>query len=302
MQCADQCSVRCSDHQVEPLPGTGKKERCVVAMEFPGGWSRDVLDGDTFGVELSALISEHVTSAGAGLQLIRKPGRKGRRVKELHVYVVDYQRAQCVGTTISHAAEILDLDLASAWDCTQFHPVDHPLFLICTHAKRDACCAIKGRPIAQALEDSFGGDIVWETSHMKGHRFAATALLWPWGYSFGRLSIADAARITERAHHGLFSLFANRGRGIYSPTGQVAELAVVEVLLQAGEEVHYGDLTLITPADTAAGIEQVTHRDGRVWRVSLASRHVDGVVASCGTLPKQGTVWEAVEVAMVKKS
>lgn len=306
MQCEDQCSARCSDHRVEPLAGTAKKEKRLVVLEFPGGWSRDVLDGGTFGEELTAAIKKKLAEAGAGLQLVRKPGRKGRTVDALHVYVVDTRAATCVGTTIAQVSDLLELDLAGAESSPRFAPVTHPLLLVCTHAKRDACCAIKGRPLARELDDSFGGEVVWETSHMKGHRFAPTSLLLPWGYSFGRTSVADAARITERAVHGVYSVLGNRGRGTYGPTGQVAELAVAAQLEEQGETVHWGELVVRPVEDAPAGEadsggepeawERVEHRDGRAWLVGLSSRRVEGVVASCGTLPKQGTVWEAVRV------
>ena len=35
----------CSDVQGEPLAGSAKQGRAYVLFEWPGGWSRDVLDG-----------------------------------------------------------------------------------------------------------------------------------------------------------------------------------------------------------------------------------------------------------------
>src|SRR5699024_12694878 len=66
--------------------------------------------------------------------------------------------------------------------------IRQPLMLVCTHGKRDVCCALKGRPLAAELNDHFGNSLVWESSHMKGHRFAAVSLPMPWAYSFGRLN------------------------------------------------------------------------------------------------------------------
>ncbi|HEU5385864.1 MAG TPA: sucrase ferredoxin [Streptosporangiaceae bacterium] len=48
--------------------------------------------------------------------------------------------------------------------------------LVCTNGKRDRCCAVRGRPVAAAIADATGWD-TWESSHLGGHRFAATALL-----------------------------------------------------------------------------------------------------------------------------
>ena len=49
---------------------------------------------------------------------------------------------------------------------------DEPVFLVCTHGKRNVCCARLGVPLAQALATRHPGQ-VWETTHVGGHRFAA---------------------------------------------------------------------------------------------------------------------------------
>ena len=49
---------------------------------------------------------------------------------------------------------------------------DDPLYLVCTHGKRNVCCARLGGPLAQALAARHPGQ-VWETTHVGGHRFAA---------------------------------------------------------------------------------------------------------------------------------
>ena len=46
-----------------------------------------------------------------------------------------------------------------------------PLLLVCTHGRRDACCAQFGRPTAMALARRYG-TAVWETTHVGGDRFA----------------------------------------------------------------------------------------------------------------------------------
>ncbi len=178
----------CSDVQVEPLPGTAKKESVFVLFEWPNGWSRDILDGGTFGPELTAQLKVKLKGV-AGLQLIRKPGKEGRVINGQHrCYVVWAEQGVCKEYLLDGPADILGLDLgAPLGDVAK-----HPLVLICTHGRRDVCCAVKGRPLAAELAAEFP-DVVWETSHTKGHRFAPSILLMPWGYSFGRLNL-EAAR------------------------------------------------------------------------------------------------------------
>ncbi|MGP6173872.1 sucrase ferredoxin [Corynebacterium sp. A21] len=280
-------ALRCSDVQVEPLPGTAKQERVHVLLEHPTGWSRDVLDGGTFGPELSAELKAHL-NAKAGLQLIRRPGREGRIEGPRALFLAFTAEGVTEKLTLSDPAEILELDLSGPGR-NGAETVTHPLVLVCTHGKRDLCCAVKGRPLAAQLAQRFPGDVVWETSHTKGHRFAPSILLMPWGYSFGRLNTQAASALVATAQRGEFFLPGNRGRGLWRPEDQVAELAVALELIDAGRSLYYGDLAV------EGGV--VTHADGRSWTVELKKQEVTGVVSSCGDEPKVGSAWVAVSVS-----
>lgn len=282
--------VRCSDVQVEPLPGSAKTERVYVIFEWPHGWSRDVLDGDTFGEELTDRLRKKLKKV-AGLQLIRRPGREGRQIDRHHLFLVFADQARAEMLTVDGPEDILDLDLSGPGrNGAEDH--DGPLVLVCTHGKRDVCCALKGRPLATDLAERFPGTTVWETSHTKGHRFAPSLLLMPWGYSFGRLNEEAAAALVESALQGDYFYPGNRGRGLYGPRGQVAELAVARELLEAGEVLRFGELD-VSDADDAP---VVTHIDGRSWAVGLERQEVTGIVSSCGDKPKGGSVWVAQSV------
>ena len=94
------------------------------------------------------------------------------------------------------------------------------------------------------------------------------------------------------AAKGKYFYPANRGRGIFGPRGQVAELAVARSLIDAGEDLSYGQLTA-----TDGG--EVSHTDGRRWRVALEEREAEGVVSSCGDAPKTGQAIVATGVEPV---
>ncbi len=288
-------SIACSDVDHEPLPGSAKKESVFVLFEWPGGWSHDVLDGGTFGEELSAQLKAKLKGR-AGLQLIRRPGKAGHQVGKMHrCYLVWVEQAVMEMVLLTDPAQILDLDLSGPGR-NGGGRIDTPLILVCTHAKRDKCCAVKGRPLAAALDEQYPASLVWETSHTKGHRFAPSVLLMPWGYSFGRLNAPAGAELIASAIAGKYFWPANRGRGLWSPRGQVAELAVAEQLLRAGEDLRYGQLNVAAePADAAAAVT-VRHADGRAWEVDLEQREVSGVISSCGDEPKTSRAWVAAGV------
>lgn len=278
----------CSEAAAEPLEGTAKRAEAYVLFEWPGGWSRDVLDGGTFGPDLSARLTKALKGR-ASLQLIRRPGRAGRDVGARHRCYLVWARAGAMELLLLDGPEdLLRLDLSGPGR-NGGRRVDAPLLLVCTHGRRDVCCAVKGRPLAAELARDFP-EQAWETSHTKGHRFAPAVLLMPWGYSFGRLNAPAARELLTRALRGGFFLPANRGSGLYGPRGQVAELRVARALLNAGEDLTYGDLSA---DDVPEGPVAVRHRDGRRWEVPLVRREVEGVVASCGGAPKTVKAWVA---------
>ncbi|WPF66569.1 MULTISPECIES: sucrase ferredoxin [unclassified Corynebacterium] len=281
------CSDVRSDPHGEPLAGTAKRGEVYVLFEWPGGWSRDVLDGGTFGPELSARLKRFFKGT-ASLQLIRRPGRAGRDVGHKHrCYLVWARTARMELVLLDAPEDLLRLDLTGPGR-NGGEEITAPVVLVCTHGRRDRCCAIKGRPLAARLQEEFPGSLIWESSHTKGHRFAPAVLLMPWGYSFGHLNIEAARDLTRHALDGRYFYPANRGSGLYGSRGQVAELHVARMLIDAGETLHYGDLTT---DDAPEGSVAVRHRDGRAWAVPLTRRTVEGVVASCGGSPKAAKVW-----------
>jgi hypothetical protein len=255
----------CSDLTEEPLPGTAKTGRLTLALEYPHGWGRDILDGDALGPDLARRIKGHLKANGAQLQFIRRPGRAGQQVTgPATLFIADAVGGTLEQLGIDGPEALPDVDLSTPGAVPGAHHVDHPLLLVCTHGKRDRCCAVKGRPLAGALAQKYP-DIVWESSHTKGHRFAPSMILLPQNYSFGRLDVCGADALVTDVLAGRLPLAGNRGRGVFDSQGQVAELAVAEHLADEDDPVAPGELTVDTverrrdaapaspedPADTA---------------------------------------------------
>ncbi|MEJ5928291.1 sucrase ferredoxin [Corynebacterium sp. H128] len=275
--------VLCSDNRVEPLPGTAKTGTIFVAFEHLHGWGRDIMDGDAFDSETTARLAAYLKQFGASLQLIRKPGREGQQRAGHTVFIAFVEHGIVEKLHVNSVAELLNLDI-SAPGTSGGERVPHPVVLVCTHGKRDMCCAVKGRPLAAALESEFGGDVVWESSHTKGHRFAPSIIALPWGYSFGHLGENAAADMVRHFQRGELFLAGNRGRSCYPAAEQAAELAVATRLVEHGEVVRLG--ALVVSGDV------VSHNDGRQWEVVLEQRPVEGVISSCGDAPKAGKAWK----------
>lgn len=281
-------TLRCSDINVEPLPGTAKTGAGFVLLEHAGPWSHDILDGGTFDLELTAALKKHLKASNMGLQLLRKPGREGRNVEKHNLFLVFSEASIIEHLELDAPADILDLDLSGPGK-NNAQRMDEPMLLICTHSKRDVCCALKGRPLAADVEPQFGPLHVWEASHTKGHRFAPSMLLMPWNYSYGQLNEAETVQLFQGALANKLFLPGNRGRGTYDARGQVAEIAVAEAF---GEAVQPASLQVQLEENSVV----VTHPEGRSWSVELDRIEVEGVVSSCGDQPKTGKAWVARQV------
>lgn len=283
----------CSDVEVEPLPGTAKPGSVYVLFEWPEAWPRDVMGDAALGEELTAKLAPMLEAHDATLLLIRHPTREGRNISDHHLYLVFADEAVTEVKHVDSPDELLELDLSGPGR-NGAERRERPLLLICTHAKRDRCCAAKGRPLLNELHARHpfgpGNDVVWETSHIKGHRFAPTMLLMPWAYSFGRMNIEATDAMLTDASEGLYFVPGNRGRGTLGPAEQVAELAVAAEVPGA----RYGQFEVAASSGGSALVTDTA--SGQVYEVQLEQRPVSGVVDSCGKPPKESTAWVAASV------
>ena len=287
----------CSDAEVESLPGTAKPGSTYVLFEWPHAWTHDVLDGGTLGEEFTEKLTVHLAQYDASLLLIRHPTREGRQIDDHHVYLVFAEDETTEVMHVDGPDALLELDLSGPGKNAAMGAVARtkPLLLVCTHAKRDRCCAVKGRSMINQLVKKYpfgkGNDVVWETSHIKGHRFAPTMLLMPWAYSFGRMTFEATDAMLEAALRGEYFVPGNRGRGTLSAPAQAAEVAVATELARAGERVRYGDLEVTDVAVTDDGGYVRVDKHEASYTVQLARKEVTGVVPSCGKPAKDGESW-----------
>ncbi len=159
-----------------------------------------------------------------------------------------------------------------------------PLYLVCAHGKRDRCCALRGMPLYNALRE-LSPEQVWQTTHLGGHRFAATMVVLPHGICYGRLSELDAMGL-HLAHqtHAFHDLSKVRGRTCYDAVAQAAEVLLRERLNERRLEA----LKLLG-AESSEHVHRVRFAergDGREHLVELEQVAVPPAPASCGAKPK----------------
>nr|WP_291080649.1 sucrase ferredoxin [Dietzia sp. UBA5065] len=287
------CSFQSTD---EPPAGTAAHEQSWVLLEVPGRWGRDIFDGEALGADLSQRLEQHVAACGSRMLFIRRPGREGQQLDRHRFYLCDTRpgRRSIRTGRVDGPADMLGLDLTPGAHVAGTREVAAPVPLVCTHAKRDQCCAVRGRPVAAGLEALVGGRLaaldtdaaVWECSHTGGHRFAPVLLLPGTGYTYGPAETADAARIVEAELDGRVVTDNLRGRSTWPPVGQVAEVAVRDSGVDAGID----DLVVVLdPVDP--GVAVVHHTDGRAWRVEAGTRPLPPRSQSCRKPPTDASAW-----------
>jgi hypothetical protein len=244
----DRCSLR-SEGVDEPLAGTASTIRRWMLVEHQGPWGRDgLLDArlpDGLGRQLRA--SERRTRAR--VLLIRRPVRAAGVGSAC--FAVDTASGWIGATSLESVADAASLDPSDHELFPQ--AVDHAVAVVCTHGRRDPCCAERGRPLAAAASARFPNE-VWESTHVGGDRFAGNMVVFPHGLVFGRVEPAHGAEILEAVAEGRIPLDRYRGRTSMPMPSQAADRAVrAELGLEGLDDVRHLD----------------TRRDGGRARVRL---------------------------------
>ena len=287
----------------EPVAGTAPVATAWLAVEIPGPWSAKVLQDPSrpWLGQLEARAKAH----GVSVIAVRRPGRVGREAKAGgHVLAACTLPGRAVAGALDLAApaDLDELDLAALAEGVlplRAHPVLGNTLLVCTNSKRDVCCAVAGRALAETLDRARPGR-VWECSHLGGHRFAPTALVLPSGYAYARLTSQTALDLIDAEPTAAPGLIGCRGRTTWDRQGQLAELEARRVLHDAG--VGGVDADALAVESTAADLRTVVVRNSSI-RVPVRTAESGAMPArsiSCGADPVSPPVLAAVEVGPVR--
>lgn len=214
---ANRCALR-AQLRGDPLLGTAFPAARVLLVEQPGPWGAAGLRDSRFDPVIAAALEKRASSVGVRVLAIRRPGRTPRGVPRrwLLADTRDGQESLRWGW-YAHDSQLAALAL----DGSAGERDDAPLYLVCAHSKHDACCALRGRPVAAALERERPGR-VWECSHVGGERFAANVLLLPSGLLYGRVLPFAAPEFVAATEAGDVVGALLRGRVGVPPAAQAA--------------------------------------------------------------------------------
>jgi hypothetical protein len=217
------CSV-VSRESGEQLFGTATRVDVWLALEYTRPWGADAFSES----DLPAPIKEHLSIALDAITRSRMQFIRQNRLREGLAFYVAIARdpgPALYQFRLNTYEELLEIDIpavASSAEAYERFRSQESIMLVCTNSKRDRCCAKNGPPVYEALAP-VGGDAVWQTTHLGGHRFAATAVFLPSGLTYGRLEPADAERVFHETQQGRMILERFRGRSSYEEAAQAAE-------------------------------------------------------------------------------
>src|SRR5687767_7415424 len=263
------CSVRALARGDSPVATAPPAQRWVL-IEQPGPWGRDALLESRFDAEVAPLLAARARAEHVRLLLIRRPG--GRLADSDSRWAYADARSGSEGLWWSTRAADADL-LSAPWDGSVGERASRPVYLVCTHGGHDACCALRGRPLARALPAPGPAD-VWECSHLGGDRFAANVLVLPHGFYYGQVP-GDGAELVAAHERGQVALPWLRGRAGVPPAGQAAQQHAREELGLLGvDDLPVTDVHAVT--GPGAAIER--------WTVTMSGPEGD-VVATVESRP-----------------
>jgi hypothetical protein len=235
----------------EQLFATATRVDVWLALEYNAAWGAKALDESDLSPEVIGFLNQQTnTIPNARFQFIKQGGTG----EGFTFYVACANRPEPTLYRFNLAAyeDLLKLDIPAivAGDTRQ-PSSDERLFLVCVNGKRDMCCARHGLALYQAMSEH-AGESVWQTTHLGGHRFAATMVCLPHGVFYGRVQPGEGAEIVDAYRTDRIILERYRGAGIYDAPVQAADYFL-------RKETRTTGLTAFAPVET------LVEGDNRWW-------------------------------------
>jgi hypothetical protein len=214
-----------------------------LLIEQPGPWGRNALEQSRFDPAVAPLLARRSRAENVRLLLVRRPDDRLAQSGRRWAYVDSRPGREGLWWSVrTDDADLLD----APWDGSVGEPASGPVYLVCAHGAHDACCALRGRPLARSMP---APDTVWECSHLGGDRFAANVVVLPHGFYYGQVP-GDGAEIVEAHTNGRVALPWLRGRAGMPPAAQAAAQLV------------RGELHLLGVDDVVTRAVRLTSRPG----------------------------------------
>jgi hypothetical protein len=249
-------SFRCShasEAAGEPLLGTASTITNWLLLEHPGPWGERALHDARLPDGLGGTLRQRERELRIRVLLIRRHGRAAGGAPVCFAVHTGPDRPWMERADLDDIRDVaaLDLDALGSGRSVGLTPNGTALFAVCTHGRRDPCCAERGRPLASALSHAYPNQ-TWESTHIGGDRFAGNMIAFPHGFYFGRVEPASGVAIAAGYLDGRIDLEHLRGRSCRPIDVQAAEHLLREAHDLTGVDDIAVDDVVRMDADTFA--------------------------------------------------
>ena len=206
----------------EELFGTAPRVDVWFLLEYRGAWSDNTFVSSKISENVKRRIDECLESIpNSRLQLIKRQNDSEGKLK-FYLAKSDELDPKLFEFDLSDYEEILDLDVDEMLS-GESNLRGRALFLICTNGAHDKCCGKYGVPVYLEAVKREDGFMIWQCTHLGGHRFAANVLFMPYGIYYGRVDLGSVSELIEDAKNRHIRIENYRGRCCYSREVQAAE-------------------------------------------------------------------------------
>jgi hypothetical protein len=286
----------CSNRSLErndPLPGTaGYGERWLL-VEIESAWGEHAFFSSALDVQIAARLVARAEAAGIRPLAIRRTRLRAeeRRSQTSWRWALVDCRPERVSIRWGRVDRVEDL-LAVPLDGSAGEPSDRPVYCVCTHARHDQCCAVRGRPVVEELARHHPEE-TWECSHLGGDRFAATMIVFPHGLLYGRVTAGGVERVAERYDAGLVDPEFLRGRTSLSTIAQAAEAYA----RAASGDDRIDAYSVVSEHPHPHGWTVELGHDGGLVTVEVGERLSEPLLSTCGaTIPSRVREFAAISI------
>jgi hypothetical protein len=210
--------------------GTASVGQVWLLVEYTEPWGTEALEESSLSKEVKNYLNQLVRRIPRARLLFIKQERRHQpsfnffvvRARERNPFIVRFE----LNDYESLRERYLDVAAVAAGEKTDgMEVINEPLYLVCTHGKRDKCCAKFGFPVYKALREERDGN-VWQSSHVGGDRFAANLICFPHALFYAHMTEERAHAVVSRYEQGQIVLDKFRGRACYSYPVQSAEFFI----------------------------------------------------------------------------
>lgn len=272
-------SIYCSAlsrQKSENVYGTASVGDVWLLVEYSRPWGARALQDSALSREIKLYLNSILKTVPRSRLLFIKQDRRREqrpacfivRAREREPFIVEFE--------LNAYERLLEIDVAAVASGKSLEGgslKDGPLYLVCTHGKRDKCCAKFGYPLYKNLKGETSRP-VWQSSHVGGDRFAANLLCFPHGLFYAHVTDEGGRAVIDEYEQRRLVLDKYRGRACFSYPVQAAEFFIRRESGIVGVD-GLRQLDCERVGDKRWRVRFIATGDGRVHEAQVASRPSD---------------------------